>query len=305
MEIFREFTDLVEPVSIDEAFLDVTGSLRLFGTGEEIARKVKARVQTVERLTASVGVAANKFVAKIASDLRKPDGLVVVEPGREKEFLDPLPIGRLWGVGRKTEEALRRLGIERIGQLAAWDEAGLVRRFGASGAHLHELSQGLDTRAVSPVEGLKSIGHETTFERDTLDRDLLRATLLGLTGKVAHRLRANHSRARTIAVKVREEDFSTRTRRRTLEEPSDTEERIYPVALALMESLLRPRVPIRLIGIYGTTLEPDRSAQLDLFPAGKRRDEKLAAALDDINRRFGDRAITRAALVRRSSPGRD
>jgi DNA polymerase IV len=297
MSILIEFTDLMEQVSIDEAFLDVTGSRRLFGSGQEIAVRVKERIFGQQRLTASVGVASNKFVAKIASDLRKPDGLVVVEQGKEREFLEPLPIARLWGVGSKTEAVLKKMGIEQIGQLTQAPRSDLLRRFGQSGEHLWELAHGIDERPVSPEEGYKSIGHETTFERDTCDAELLHNTLLELTGKVAQRLRSHQAQAQTIAIKFREKDFTTYTRRTTLSEPVDTSERIFPVALKLMRSLLRQGTPVRLIGVYASNLKTEQSGQLPLFSPVPPKDRKLAAALDDITRRYGDNAITRATLV--------
>jgi nucleotidyltransferase/DNA polymerase involved in DNA repair len=300
MSIFLEFTDMVEQVSIDEAFLDVTGSGRLFGPGEVIAQKIKTRIYANQRLTASVGVAGNKFVAKIASDLKKPDGLVVVEPGSEKEFLRPLPISRLWGVGAKTEGYFLKMGIERIGQLAEMNRDAMIRRLGKSGEHLWQLAQGIDDRSVSPEEGYKSIGHETTFEHDTGDARVLHDTLLELTEKVAQRLRANQVRGRTVTVKFREADFTTCTRRTTLESPADTAERIFPVALGLMRSLIRKEKLVRLIGVYASNLTVEQTGQLELFGLEQRKDRELAAAVDNITRRFGETAITRAALV---SPG--
>jgi DNA polymerase-4 len=298
MSILLEFTDLVEQVSIDEAFLDVTGSRRLLGSGIDIARRIKARIIEDQGLTASVGVAANKFVAKVASDLEKPDGLVVVEPGREAAFLAPLPIRRLWGVGARTEAMLEGCGIRLIGDLARLDRADLIRRFGKGGDHLWHLSRGLDDRAVSPEDGFKSIGHETTFERDTGDRQVLHDTLLGLTEKVAQRLRANESRGRTVTVKLREADFSTTTRRVTLPAPADTTERIFPVAWKLLQSLIRAGKRVRLIGIYASNLSlPEEQGQLALFDESPKKDRRLATALDDITRRYGEKAITRAALV--------
>ena len=301
MRILLDFSDLVEQVSIDEAFLDVTGSRRLFGDGASIARKIKNRIRSDQRLTASVGVAANKFVAKVASDLRKPDGLVVVEPGREAEFLAPLPVSRLWGVGGKTAALLKDIGLQRIGQIATLDRRYLVDRFGKGGEHLWELSRGMDDRPVAPEEGYKSIGHETTFEKDTEDERLLHDTLLWLAEKVAQRLRANHARARTIAIKFREADFSTYTRRKTLSVAADTSEEIFPQAWNMVRRLIRRGVAVRLIGIYGSNLESERAGQLALFDQPEQKDRRLAAAVDDITRRYGDSAITRATLV---SPGR-
>ncbi len=299
MSILHEYTDLLEQVSIDEAFLDVTGTRRLFGLGPEIARKIKARIRREQTLTASVGVACSKFVAKVASDLQKPDGLVVVDPGHEAEFLDPLPVGRLWGVGKKSEELLLAVGIERIGQLARWDRADLIRRFGQTGEHLWELAHGIDERPVCPEEGYKSIGHEVTFEHDTDDTELLHNTLLNLSEKVAQRLREHHAKARTITVKFREADFTTYTRRTTLGAGAETSEKIFPIALKLMRGLLKEGVLVRLIGVYGSGLTTRDTGQLPLFDSTAQRDRRLGAALDTINRRYGDRAITRAALVSR------
>lgn len=298
MDILLQFTDMLEQVSIDEAFLDATGSGRLFGSGVEIARKIRHRIREDLRLTASVGVAANKFIAKIASDLEKPDGLVVVCPGGEKEFLRPLPIGCLWGVGPKTEAYLRKSGIERIGQLADMPHRDLAARLGKSGAHLWQLAQGIDDRPVVPEEGYKSIGHEITFERDTADVNLVNRTLLDLAERVAKRLRHHKAQARTVAIKFRKKDFSTYTRRITLNKPVDTAEKIFPIAQKLMQSLTNGEDLVRLIGIYACNLETAIGRkQLSLFDREPQKDQKLAAALDDIIHRFGERAVTRAVLV--------
>jgi DNA polymerase IV len=298
--IFLEFTDLVEQVSVDEAFLDVTASRRLFGTGREIAKKIKLRIREDQRLTASVGIASNKFVAKVASDLEKPNGLVEVEPGREREFLRELPLRRLWGVGARTEALLLEQGISRIGHLLEIGSAELARRVGPGHAeHLCQLARGIDDRPVSPEEGYKSIGHETTFEVDTLDPGLLHDTVLALSERVAHRLRSNSVRARTITLKFREADFSTYTRRVTLGDAIDTANRIFPVAQRLLQSLVREGVAVRLVGVYGSNLVSEKEGQLSLFASKRSKDRELAAAVDDISRRFGDGAITRAALVPR------
>ena len=298
MRILMDFTDMLEQVSVDEAFLDVTGSEKLFGSGREIAARIKHRIQTELQLTASVGVAQNKFIAKIASDLKKPDGLVIVDPGHEKEFLAPLPIGKLWGVGSKTEAYLKGIGLERIGQLANLQHSELASRLGKSGAHLWQLAQGIDDRPVLPEEGFKSIGHEITFEKDTSDLELLDSTLLELAEKVAHRLRMQRVRARTIAMKFREADFSTFTRRTTLPDPVDTTEKIFPAAQKLMQSLIRKGVLVRLIGVYASNLAAEAGGnQMLLLEQVPQKDRKLAAAMDDITQRFGEQAITRAALV--------
>ena len=302
MDIFSDFTDMLEQVSVDEAFLDVSGSRRLYGSGEEIARKIKQRIQKELRLTASVGVASNKFIAKVASDLKKPDGLVVVPPGSEKDFLAPLPIGRLWGVGPKTETSLKRIGLERIGQIAAMPVKVLVAQLGDHGVHLSQLAQGIDDRPVVAAEGCKSIGHEFTFDQDTADFNLLHSTLLDLCGKVAYRLRMEGLSARTVAIKFRESDFSTFTRRVTLGEPVDTSEKIFPEALKLLKNLFREGVGVRLIGVSTSNLEAKAGkSQMSLFNQPSPKDRKLAAAMDDITQRFGNRAITRATLVKKDT----
>jgi DNA polymerase-4 len=298
MDIFLEFTDVLEQVSIDEAFMDVSASERLFGPGSEIAAKIKRRIQEELQLTASVGVAQNKFVAKVASDLKKPDGLVIVNPGCEMEFLAPLAIGRLCGVGKKTEAYLKGMGLQRIGQLAELRPEDLESRLGKNGAHLWQLARGIDDRPVLSEAGYKSIGHEVTFERDTADFALLHKTLLHLTEKVAQRLRLQGVRARTITIKFREADFSTFTRRISLDSPVDTGEKIFPVALKLLKSLIRRDVSVRLIGVYAVNLEMETGGkQRSLFDEAPQKDRKLAAALDDIALRFGGQAITRAALI--------
>jgi len=301
MRILADYTDMLEQVSIDEAFLDVTGCRRLSGTGQEIAKKIKSHIFGELRLTASVGVAPNKFLAKIASELKKPDGLAVVEPGGEKEFLAPLPIRCLWGVGPKTGEVLKKIGLRKIGQIAAVPLCDLERLLGDTGARLWRLSQGIDDRPVEPAEGRKSIGHEITFEKDTADFDVIHAALLDLTEKTARRMRLEKVRTRTVTVKFRKEDFSTFTRQATLREAVDTVEEIFPVALKLVKGLFRKGTRVRLIGVYASSLQadsaPDSGVQLDLFSQTPRKGQKLAEAVDDIYRRFGGRAITRATLI--------
>jgi nucleotidyltransferase/DNA polymerase involved in DNA repair len=301
MRILTDYSDMVEQISIDEAFIDVTGCRRLSGTGSETAAKIKSHIFSDLGLTASVGVATNKFLAKIASDLKKPDGLVVVEPGREKEFLSPLPIRCLWGVGPKTGEILKKFGLHKIGQIAAVPLRDLERLLGDAGARLWRLSHGIDDRPVEQLEGRKSIGHEITFEKDTVDFDQIRAALLELTEKTTRRMRHEKVKARTVAIKFRKEDFSTFTRQATLGEPADTVEKIFPVALGLIKKLFREGMRIRLIGVSASNLKDGQEAaageQLDLFREVSPKEQKLAEAVDDICRRFGGKVITRAALI--------
>jgi DNA polymerase-4 len=299
MAILRRYTPQVQPISIDEAFLDVTGSRALFGDGETIARRIKADVRAEVRLTASVGVAATKLVAKIASDLRKPDGLVVVRPGEEAAFLAPLPISRLWGVGERTAAALREFGVVTIGDLAALPRASLERRFGKHGAALVDRALGIDPDPVATGDPAKSIGHEHTFDVDTADREVVERTLLGMADGVAWRLRAAGLKAGTVTLKLRDSSFTTITRQMGLETPSDLTEPIYDAALALLRRELRGQ-RIRLVGVTASNFR-DRE-QLALFEAEDPRRHQTAEALDRIRRKYGERSVTRARLVRAGLP---
>ncbi len=302
MQIFESYTELVEKLSIDEAFLDVTASSRLFGDGVTIARQIKRQVLELEGLTVSVGVAPNKFLAKLASDLEKPDGLVAVEPGSELEFLHPLPVERLWGVGDKTARRLHALGLRSIGDLAQTPLALLERHIGhAHALHLHRLANGIDDRSVQPGRERKQIGRETTFMTDTEDRDFVRRTMLALTEEVAVRLRRRSLAAHTITVKLRLAPFETHTKRRTAETSLFTTEAIYPVACELFAAADPGDRPIRLIGVSVSglhELEPDR--QLGLFQDGERdkNAERVADVLDTVSERFGRDALKRAKLIK-------
>ena len=299
MAILRRFTPQVQPISIDEAFLDVTASRALFGDGPEIAQRIKDAVQQEVRLTASVGVAATKLVAKIASDLRKPDGLVVVPSGEEASFLAPLPISRLWGVGEKTAAALLDFGVRTIGDLAGLDPAVLERRFGKHGAALVGRAHGIDADPVATGEPAKSIGHEHTFDVDTADREVIERTLLGMADGVAWRLRAAGIKAVTITLKLRDSNFTTFTRQVSLEVPADLTEPIYEAALTLLRRELRGQ-RIRLVGVTASNFR--NRDQLALFGGEDPKRHQAAEALDRIRRKYGDRAVTRARLVKAALP---
>jgi DNA polymerase-4 len=294
MAVLRRYTPLVEPISIDEAFLDVTASRKLFGDGETVGRKIKKAVRDEVRLTISVGVASTKLVAKIASDLRKPDGLVVVAPGDEASFLAPLPISRLWGVGDRTAVALRDYGVRTIGELAALDPHILTRRFGKHGASLAARARGEDADPVSDHADAKSIGHEHTFDVDTADRETIERTLLAMAEGVAGRLRASGVKAGTISVKIRDSTFHTITRQRTLPAPTDLTDPIWKTALELARPEVRG-IRVRLLGVTASHLgSPD---QMPLFGDGDDRVRRTVEAADELRRRFGERAVTRARLV--------
>ena len=294
MAILRRFTPRVEPISIDEAFLDVTAEARLFGDGIAIATAIKQAVRDEVRLTISVGVARTKLVAKIASDLRKPDGLVVVEAGTEAAFLAPLEIRRLWGVGAKSAAALEEYGVRTIGDLAALPRDLLERRFGKHGAALGERARGLDADPVHGRDPAKSVGHEHTFDVDTSDREQIERTLLAMAEGVAGRLRDSGVRASTITVKIRDTTFRTITRQRTLAEPTDLTEPIYRTALELARPEIRG-LRLRLVGVTASGLgEPD---QMALFAPDDPRRRRVVEAADAVRHRYGERAITRARLV--------
>jgi DNA polymerase-4 len=297
MALLAEFTPLLEPVSIDEAFLDVTASRALLGDGPSIARQVKSRIRDATDLTASVGVAPNKFIAKVASDLEKPDGLVVVPPGDERAFLAPLPIERLWGVGKVTAAELAAMGVRTIGQLAGLPEPHLRARFGDAGLALRALARGLDDRPVEAFAPPKSMGAEETFERDHRDLDRLRATLRAQAERVARELRAEGYAGRCVTLKLRFADFRTITRRHTLD-PTQDGLAIYREASALLERIPLSD-PVRLIGLSVSELGPAARGQLSLLAPDQPRRERLARALDGLAARFGDAAVRPASLLGR------
>lgn len=300
-EIFFAFTPLVEPLSLDEAFLDVRGCEGLFGPAADIARQIKVRIRAETGLVASVGVAPNKFLAKLAGELGKPDGFVVVEPGRVRELLDPLPVGRLWGVGAKAEQRLHALGLRTVGQLAAAPERVLLEHFGAAGRHLWQLAHGQDDRAVVPDEAARSLSAETTFPRDVGDRDVLRGWLLDLTEHLGQRLRRAGVQTRTVEVKARTADFQTHHRSVTLAGPTDLTEEIWQAARRLFDQKVPDAwLPLRLLGVAATGLSRGAVVQGDLFAGDWRdRQQALDQAKDAIRRRFGDDAIRRAETLRR------
>ena len=300
MTVLRRFTPAVEQVSIDEAFLDVAGSEALFGPAPEIARRIKREVVETTGLTVSVGVATTKLIAKVGSDLRKPDGLVVVEPGEEAAFLAPLEIRRLWGIGPKTAERLHGLGVSTIGELAALPMETLTRALGDHGGTLHDRALGIDSDpVVGGGEAAKSVSHETTFAVDVTDQAEIERTLLALTEGVTARLRSAGIRAGTVSVKVRDAHFRTITRQRTLPEPSDLTDTIWRAAVELARPETRGK-KIRLLGVSATQLgAPEQMGMFEIVDEKRRR---VVDATDAVRRRFGDRAVTRASLLERGLP---
>lgn len=295
--ILRSFTPLVEPVSLDEAFLDVRGARRLFGPGPDVARSIRERVREETGLVCSVGVATTKLLAKLASEAAKPDGLLVVEAGGELEFLHPLPVERLWGVGPATARKLARLGVRTVGELARTPEDTLKTSLGQkAGAHLHALAWNLDDRPVVPGHEAKSVSAEETFARDLLDPGDLDREVRRLAFRTAARLRDGSVKGRTITLKVRFADFRTVTRSLTLPEATNT---VHDVATAGAELLAKvdPGDGIRLLGVGVSNLERAQGLQEELPLGGEKG--SIDTALDAVRARFGSDAVAPASLVDR------
>jgi DNA polymerase-4 len=295
--IFDHYTPLVEPLSLDEAFLDVTGSEPLFGTSVSIGRKIKQAIHDNLRLTASVGVAPNKFLAKIASDIEKPDGFVVVDEHWVQDFLDPLPVGRLWGVGRVAGKVFDGLGIKTIADVRRMPVATLRKHFGQTGEHLWQLARGLDERRVVPDRDAKSISHETTFPADIDDLETLRAWISALSEQVGWRLRRHRLRGRTVQIKVRYADFHTITRAESLAEATNVTEAIRQTAVRLLtERLPERQLVIRLLGVGVSNFENPEQAQAQLFhDEDQGRHSRLDEAADKLRERFGADALRRGS----------
>ena len=303
MKVFREFSPAVEALSLDEAFLDITGSERLLGSPEQIGRRLKEAVrEATGGLTVSVGISSTKFVAKVASGHAKPDGLVIVPPHDARAWLAPQPVSRLWGAGPKTAARLEALGFATIGDVASADPERLCAALGKIGQRLHELARAQDTRDVTPSRAAKSIGSEVTLEVDTRSRDDVASHLRREADKVARRLRKAGVRAHGVRVKLKRHDFKLMSRQRVLAAPTDVADDLYRAAIALLDAF-GPLPAIRLVGLAAFDLEPavpDEQADL-LVPRTRMRD--LEVVLDKLADRFGEHAVKRAsALVRDAKP---
>ena len=300
-EIYHHFTPLVEPLSIDEAFLDVTGSIRLFGQSENIAKKIKQIILKETGLTVSAGVASSKFVAKIASDIDKPDGLTVVPPNGVRGFLDPLPIKKMWGVGKVTQLALSRLNIHTFRDLRKTPVKVLEKKFGKHGVRTHLLAMGVDKRDVIPEHDVKSVGHEQTFLQDIISLDAAQKELLTLADKVARRMRHKSLTGKTITLKVKYFDFVQITRSTTLPESIDDGLEIYSTACRLLEKTEVTKKPIRLLGISLSQLSfLGTGIQLSLFDQDQssQKRQRLNTVLDSLYERFGGESVTHGTLLK-------
>lgn len=296
MDILGRYSPLVEQVSIDEAFLDCTGTEKLFG--DELGRSIKESIRTETGLTASVGVAPNKSVAKIASELGKPDGLVVCTVGGEREFLAPLPLSSLWGAGRKTVDALESLGFRRVGDVAACDPSRLSRIFGKHGTTLWELARGIDTRPVASSRCRKSISEEITFDTDTADVEMLEQVLFSIADRLTRKMRRESLRAKTVTLKIRLQGFETHTRSRSLRKAIDDMAAVRDTALELFRRFDRGGRKVRLIGIGVSNLCRSGEGQLELFENGDRenRERTTQTLLDRMKELYGEK-VTRASFL--------
>ncbi|MBD3426734.1 MAG: DNA polymerase IV [Candidatus Omnitrophica bacterium] len=293
--ILENFTPEIEPISIDEAFMDITGSFHLFGTPEGTCRKIKQEIRRKTALTASIGLAPNKMTAKIASEVGKPDGLVIVKPGRVLDFLHPLPVGRLWGIGEKTLSVLESVGIRTIGDLAAKGEEELEDLFGKNGRHMYLLSSGMDGRSVETTEVIKSISNEHTFEEDATDNQVMFDTLMHLSEKVSRRMRRSGLKGRTVTLKIRFSNFKTYTRSHTLDQATNYVDDIYGKALEKIQEFDTSRRAVRLLGVKVSNLTDD-SWRSDLFRGTDEealKKERLHRALDRIMEKYGSGAVRR------------
>jgi len=318
MSLLREITPLVEQISVDEAFLDVEGARRRLGPPTHIARLVREHVRREHGITCSVGVAANKFVAKLASTYAKPDGMLLVPRSSTVDFLRSLPVEALWGVGARTKAALERWGLRTVADVADTDVAVLQRAVGAvAGAHLHDLAWGRDPRPVSPVRVEKSVGAESTFGEDQHDLDVVAERLRALADECGSRLRRNQQLARTVSLKVRTSDFKTLTRSRTLPTPTDVGREIFLVARELLAGVDLRGLPVRLVGVRAeglsdaatTPVQPTLELELgtgESRVAPPSREAVLAAeqAMDEVRRRFGPGAISPGLPPSRSTTHR-
>jgi DNA polymerase-4 len=299
--VFREFTPLVQGLSLDEAFLDVGASMKLFGPAPGMAAMIKKRIREKTGLTASVGVAHNKFLAKLASDVDKPDGLYVVDPDRVHDFLDPMPVTRLWGIGKRTAPKLRQLGVLTVGQLRLSDPEVLRAALGNRTGHFMRLARGEDDRLVEVQRPDKSISNEVTFDYSLSDRDELLAELQWQAENVSRRLRSRHLLARTVTVKLRDDAFRTATRSKSMIAPSNSTRTLYRMARALFEKWRSSHkaTPVRLLGMGVSGLEDMHAGHEEGDQADSAVEQGVDSVLDDIHRRFGDAGVVHGQTLKR------
>ncbi|MCG8572792.1 MAG: DNA polymerase IV [Spirochaetes bacterium] len=307
MEILRSFSPAVEQVSVDEAFMDCTGTELLFGSPEELGKKIKQAIKEKTNLTASVGMAVNKSIAKIASDLDKPDGLIIVPPDKEKEFLAPLDIGKIWGIGKKSQIQLHQLGIYQVGQLAAWEKSRLKKRFGKYGIHLWNMANGIDPRRVINSEyegdGRKSISEERTFAQDIDNVETAKMLLFKLADDISTRMRKEKIVGKTISIKVRLTGFETHTRNLTINDYIQDPESISALAIDLFNQFYHGQKKIRLLGVSVSNLIEEHIREKGLFEAEQEKKQKIYQVIDQIKKKHGKKSLNRAVyLNKKKSP---
>jgi DNA polymerase-4 len=301
--VLDTISPLVEPLSIDEAFLDLTGSTHLYKTVEEIGQKIKREIKSKTLLTASVGIAPSKSVAKIASDFFKPDGLMIVYPDKVQEFLDPLPVNKLWGIGKHTYEQLLVMGIKTVSQLRQYPQKVLENKFGKWGEHIYRIARGLDERSVLTDEQVKSVSNEITFEEDLNDTEYLQRIIFVLAEKVGGRLRRSHIQGRTVHLKIRFSDFSTHTRSHTLKNATHLTQEIYQITNQLFSEFLPLESYVRLLGVGVSHLENESGSQLSIWDLDNQKKMKMEKVMDQLQDKFG-KGIIRHAESLDSKPRR-
>jgi DNA polymerase-4 len=301
MNIFHQYSPLVEAISLDEAFLDLTGTKRLLGKPENIGREIKDAIQNQEKLTASVGIGPNKLIAKIASDMEKPEGFVIVEPNQTIDFLKPLPVRAIWGIGRESEKKFREMGIQTVGQLASLSKETMSMVFGNMGESYLERARGIDENPVISLREVKSISNEHTFEKDETDLDKLLELLLRLSEKVGYRLRKRHLMGKTVFIKIRFSDFSSRIRHATLSVPVFNSEEIYVEARTLFLNHTIPSHAVRLLGVGITHLFPQSESQGDLFNEISLKRTSATRAVDQLKNKYGEKIIGRGKYVMKNN----
>jgi len=296
--ILSKFSPLVEPLSIDEAFLDMTGTLHIYENVPAMGVTLKSEIKKISGLPASVGIAPSKSVAKIASDLHKPDALTIVEPDTVQDFLDPLPVTKLWGIGEKTFASLSKLGIHTVYQLRTYPPDLLKQKFGKMGQHIINMATGTDQREVIPEEDVKSVSNEVTFDEDQMDFELIKKTVFSLSEKVAGRLRRSGIQGKTVHLKIRFHDFKTYTRSYSLPGYINLTEEIYKTSLFLLDEFDPPEIPVRLLGVGISNLINESGKQLNLWEMDMDKKLKLEKVMDQIQDKFGKNSISHAEGLR-------
>ena len=300
-KVLHQFSPLVEGLSIDEAFLDMSGSFSLFGDAESMGKRIKSEIKKQTQLTASVGIAPCKSVAKIGSDFNKPDGLTIIEPGKIQDFLDPLPVTKLWGIGKQTSELLLKMGVKTVAQLRSYPLEILDKKFGKMGDHIYRMARGADERDVTPFESVKSVSNEITFDEDVMDSEIISKTLFGLAEKVGGRLRRSKIKGYCIHLKIRFADFRTNTRSHTLKKSTHLTEEIFNTVEILLEEFLPLESFIRLVGVSVSHLENESGSQLSIWDIADEKKLKMEKVMDQIQDKFGKNVIKHAESISKES----